>query len=216
MRYHVRRLLARGDEPLVDGRILCTTIGERVTLAEAHGWWLGASVRKARLQGVVGARVEAKGKVDVTRNHLSLLTHPIRDAHVYRDDTHVPPAAVVSRGLHRRGRDRSGWLRHIPSRPQPCDLANNGQLQPLIPVNELTVVGAQRGTSGMPARRKFRALLKCAHIETPVFEKRGTHVKALRISCSSGAYVLEANISAACLDSHCSAEIVLRNKTSRS
>ena len=82
-------------------------IGERVTLAEAHGWWLGASKRKAHLQGVVGARVEAKGKVDVTRDHFSLLTHPIRDAHVYRDDTHVPPAAVVSRGLERGGRDRS-------------------------------------------------------------------------------------------------------------
>jgi len=115
MRNHVRRLLARGDEPLVDGRVLCTTIGERVTLAEAHGWWLGASVSRARLEGVVGARVEAEGKVDVTRNHLSLLSHPIRDAHVYRDDTHVPPAAVVRRGLQRGGRDESE--RFLPSRP---------------------------------------------------------------------------------------------------
>jgi hypothetical protein len=36
MRYHIRRLLARGDKPLVDGRILCTSIGERVTPAEAR------------------------------------------------------------------------------------------------------------------------------------------------------------------------------------
>ena len=90
-------------------------IGERVTVAEAHGWWLGASVRKAHLQGVVGARVEAEGKVNVARDHFSLLTHPIRDAHVYRDDTHVPPAAVVSRGLQRGGRDESE--RFLPSRP---------------------------------------------------------------------------------------------------
>ena len=103
----------------------------------------GASVRKACLQGVVGARVEAKGKVDVTRNHLSLLTHPIRDAHVYRDDTHVPPAAIVSRGLHWSGRHLPEWLLHIPSGPQPCGLAINSQLQRFIAVNELTVVGAQ-------------------------------------------------------------------------
>ena len=68
-----------------------------------------AGRKRTRLEGVVGARVEAEGKVDVTRKHLSLLSHPIRDAHVYRDDTHVPPAAVVSRGLHYwGGRGRSG------------------------------------------------------------------------------------------------------------
>lgn len=72
MRNHVRRLLARGDEPLVDGRIL---------------------------EGVVGARVEAEGEVDVTRNHLSLLSHPIRDAHVYRDVFIIYISVIIRLGL---------------------------------------------------------------------------------------------------------------------
>ena len=143
------------------------TFGERSRLQRRT--LVAGRVRKAHLQGVVGARIEAKGKVNVTRNHLSLLSHPIRDAHVYRDDTHVPPAAVVSRGLEWGGRDQSGW--HISSGPQPCALANNGKLQLLIPANDLTVVGAQRGTSGMPARHFSARYLSARTI--PQFKSSG-------------------------------------------